>query len=116
MPTYEYECLNCGHHFERFQMMSDKPIKTCPKCHKSVRRLIGTGSGIIFKGAGFYATDYRKPDTSQPTEGSKAKEVPQQEKKPQDKKPQDKKPQDNKPQDKRPYKKEIPGPNNTKAQ
>ena len=60
MPTYEYECLDCGHHFEVFQMMNDEPIKTCPKCYRSVRRLIGTGSGIIFKGPGFYATDYRK--------------------------------------------------------
>jgi len=62
MPTYEYECLNsgCGYRFELFQGISDKPIRTCPKCKKSVRRLVGMGSGIIFKGAGFYATDYRK--------------------------------------------------------
>ena len=60
MPNYEYECLSCGYRFERFQKMVDEPIKTCPKCKKSVRRLIGTGSGIIFKGEGFYATDYRK--------------------------------------------------------
>ncbi|MFC1658405.1 FmdB family zinc ribbon protein [Candidatus Omnitrophota bacterium] len=63
MPTYEYECLNCGHRYELFQMMSAAPRKTCPKCRKQrARRLIGTGSGIIFKGSGFYATDYRKPD------------------------------------------------------
>lgn len=68
MPTYEYECLNsgCGHRFELFQRMNDKPIKTCPKCKKSVRRLVGMGSGIIFKGAGFYATDYRKGKPSAP--------------------------------------------------
>lgn len=60
MPTYEYECKSCGHRFEKFQSMSAEPIKICPKCKKKVRRLIGFGSGFIFKGAGFYATDYRK--------------------------------------------------------
>ena len=68
MPTYEYECLSCRRRFELFQKMSDKPVKKCPKCGKSVRRLIGTGSGIIFKGAGFYATDYRKSKLSQNNE------------------------------------------------
>ena len=71
MPTYEYECLKCGYRFERFQKITENPVKTCPKCQKSVRRLIGTGSGIIFKGAGFYATDYRKskpqPDNKEKT-------------------------------------------------
>ena len=71
MPTYEYECLKCGHHFEKFQKMNDEPLKICPKCKKSVRRLIGKGSGIIFKGAGFYATDYRK---SKPPQDTKVKE------------------------------------------
>lgn len=61
MPTYEYECKKCGHHFEKSQNMVDKPISICPKCKKkSLRRLIGAGSGIIFKGSGFYATDYKK--------------------------------------------------------
>ncbi|MDD5565793.1 MAG: zinc ribbon domain-containing protein [Candidatus Omnitrophica bacterium] len=60
MPTYEYECSHCAHRFEVFQSISAKPIKSCPKCKKPVKRLIGTGSGIIFKGPGFYATDYRK--------------------------------------------------------
>lgn len=60
MPTYEYECQNCGYTFEKFQSMTEKPLKICPKCSKAVKRLIGSGSGIIFKGAGFYATDYRK--------------------------------------------------------
>ena len=63
MPTYEYECLNCGHNFEAFQSMNDSALKKCPKCSKlKLKRLIGKGSGIIFKGSGFYATDYRKPD------------------------------------------------------
>ena len=60
MPTYEYECTHCGHSFELFQKITDKPINKCPKCNKEVNRLIGSGSRIIFKGAGFYATDYRK--------------------------------------------------------
>ena len=60
MPTYEYECSDCGYVFEAFQQMSDKPLEKCPKCNKSIKRLIGKGSGIIFKGSGFYATDYRK--------------------------------------------------------
>lgn len=62
MPTYDYECQRCGHQFERFQSMSDPPVKTCPKCRGKVRRLIGTGAGIIFKGEGFYITDYRSKD------------------------------------------------------
>ncbi|MBN1675192.1 MAG: zinc ribbon domain-containing protein [Kiritimatiellae bacterium] len=52
MPTYEYECENCGHRFEQFQNMSEAPLKTCPECGQAVRRLIGTGAGIIFKGSG----------------------------------------------------------------
>lgn len=59
MPTYEYECSKCAKRFEKFQSMTDKPVKKCPKCGGRVERLIGTGSGIIFKGSGFYATDYR---------------------------------------------------------
>lgn len=60
MPTYEYECESCGYRFEKFQSMTDKPLSRCSKCKKSLRRLIGNGGGIIFKGSGFYATDYRK--------------------------------------------------------
>ena len=59
MPTYEYECTKCGHVFERFQSMTDEPLKRCPECRCKVRRLFGTGAGIIFKGSGFYETDYR---------------------------------------------------------
>ena len=61
MPTYEYECGKCGHHFELFQSIKDAPPKNCPKCRGRVKRLLGTGSGLIFKGSGFYTTDYRKP-------------------------------------------------------
>jgi putative FmdB family regulatory protein len=61
MPTYEYECQKCGHHFELVQSMKDAPKRTCPKCRGRVKRLLGTGAGLIFKGSGFYSTDYRKP-------------------------------------------------------
>lgn len=60
MPTYDYECSSCGHRFEEFQSMSAKPLKKCPECGKNaLERLIGLGAGIIFKGGGFYETDYR---------------------------------------------------------
>lgn len=60
MPTYEYECSKCGFQFEEFQNMTDKPLKHCPKCNGNLRRLISGGAGIIFKGSGFYATDYKR--------------------------------------------------------
>lgn len=60
MPTYEYECEKCGHKFELFQSMKDEPIDKCPECKGPVVRLMGTGAGIIFKGTGFYETDYKK--------------------------------------------------------
>lgn len=60
MPTYEYECALCGHAFEEFQSITAKALKKCPKCGKPrLYRLIGTGAGVIFKGEGFYQTDYR---------------------------------------------------------
>ena len=60
MPTYDYKCDACGHAFEKFQSIKAAPIRKCPKCGKSkVRRLISTGAGLIFKGSGFYITDYR---------------------------------------------------------
>lgn len=67
MPTYDYECSKCGYKFEKFQNMNAKPLTECPKCKKSLKRLIGSGAGIIFKGAGFYATDYKK-SSSRPKE------------------------------------------------
>jgi putative FmdB family regulatory protein len=60
VPTYDYVCESCGHQFEEFQSIKAKPLKKCPSCGKpKLNRLIGTGAGIIFKGSGFYATDYR---------------------------------------------------------
>lgn len=69
MPTYEYFCEKCGQNFEAFQSMRDEPFRECPKelCRKArwghgkVKRLVGTGAGLIFKGSGFYTTDYRSP-------------------------------------------------------
>jgi putative FmdB family regulatory protein len=60
MPTYDYECGNCGHHFEQFQSITARPTRKCPQCGKlRLQRLIGAGAGVIFKGSGFYQTDYR---------------------------------------------------------
>lgn len=67
MPTYEYACTKCGHEFEAFQSMKDQPLTHCPACRKrSVKRRIGGGAGLIFKGSGFYITDYRKPAAGAP--------------------------------------------------
>ena len=65
MPTYDYQCLDCQEVFEAFQKITDQPLKICPKCKGKVKRLISSGSGLIFKGSGFYATDYKKK-TSKP--------------------------------------------------
>lgn len=64
MPTYEYICTKCEHEFELFQSMKDEPVKTCPACKKrTVKRKVGGGAGLIFKGTGFYITDYKKPSS-----------------------------------------------------
>ncbi|NLB60574.1 MAG: zinc ribbon domain-containing protein [Lentisphaerae bacterium] len=59
MPTYEYHCPKCHKNFELFQNITAQPLKRCPTCAGKVKRLIGSGAGIIFKGSGFYQTDYR---------------------------------------------------------
>jgi putative FmdB family regulatory protein len=59
MPTYEYKCKDCGQRFETFQSITAEPLRDCPVCGGEVQRLIGAGNGLIFKGSGFYATDYR---------------------------------------------------------
>ena len=62
MPTYEYFCAKCQHELEAFQSMKDAPLKKCPACKRAtLRRKIGGGAGLIFKGTGFYITDYKKP-------------------------------------------------------
>ena len=63
MPTYNYKCNDCGHQFSAFQKMSDNPVKDCSQCKGTVRRIISGGSGMIFKGTGFYLTDYGKSGT-----------------------------------------------------
>jgi len=87
MPTYDYECEKCGQTFEAFQSMKDKAFETCPEAacrmetwgHGKVKRLLGTGAGLIFKGSGFYITDYRsegyKQAAKKDTGGASAKET-----------------------------------------
>ncbi len=69
MPTYEYECRACGHRFERFQPITARPAASCPECRKPARRLISAGAGLLFKGSGFYATDYRSSGYKKKAEG-----------------------------------------------
>lgn len=72
MPTYEYICRACDHRFEAFQKMSDEPLEQCPECGRpEAKRQISTGGGLVFKGPGFYATDYRKDPA--PAEGAAGK-------------------------------------------
>jgi len=73
MPTYEYHCTECGFNFEEFQSMAAEPLHVCPKCGGKVRRLISAGGGIIFKGSGFYETDYKHKSWN---ESSKTKGKP----------------------------------------
>lgn len=73
MPTYEYACPKCGAEFELFQSMNDAPLKKCPQCKKTgVRRLIGGGAGLIFKGSGFYITDYKNNSAAWKADSSKS--------------------------------------------
>jgi len=72
MPTYDYVCDGCGHAFELFQSMTDAVKKTCPECgKKKLRRLIGAGGAIVFKGSGFYKTDYRSDSYKKGAEADK---------------------------------------------
>ena len=77
MPTYDYICSDCDYRFEHFQSMSDEPIRICPNCKGRVRRLISGGTGLIFKGSGYYLTDYKNKSTltNKPKESIKAKET-----------------------------------------
>jgi putative FmdB family regulatory protein len=72
VPTYDYKCDACGHKFEQFQSITAKPLKKCPECGKSkLKRLFGTGAGVIFKGSGFYETDYRSEGYKKAAQGDK---------------------------------------------
>jgi len=72
MPTYDYRCNNCNHEFELFQSMKDSPKRKCPECGKNtLERLIGVGAGVIFKGSGFYETDYRSESYKKGAEADK---------------------------------------------
>lgn len=81
MPTYEYECRKCGHEFEKYQGMNDPPLKRCPKCKGSIRRKIGSGAGLLFKGSGFYTTDYRSEGYKKSAASEKQSAAPKVEKK-----------------------------------
>ena len=71
MPTYDYQCGACNHQWELFQSMNDSPVKSCPKCKKrKAKRLLGLGAGLIFKGTGFYETDYKKKSGGEKSENS----------------------------------------------
>ncbi len=77
MPTYEYVCPKCQHAFEAFQSMSDALLSQCPKCKKrGLKRLIGGGAGLIFKGTGFYITDYKNKPSPGQSEGVSPKSTP----------------------------------------
>ena len=81
MPTYDYVCSGCGHRFERFEGIRDGRPKECPKCHKKkAKRMMSAGAGVIFKGSGFYTTDYKRP-ASDPAGGEPEKKKAEPEKK-----------------------------------
>ncbi len=73
MPTYDYVCDECGYKFEEFQSITAEPLTKCPKCGGSVRRLIGGGNGFLFKGSGFYITDYRSNNYIKDKQSSEGK-------------------------------------------
>ncbi len=76
MPFYEYQCSNCGHKLEELQKMSDPPLEKCPVCgKKTLKRLIGTGAGLIFKGSGFYLTDYKNKKSSSSESSAKTEKI-----------------------------------------
>jgi putative FmdB family regulatory protein len=84
MPTYEYQCLMCGKKLDFFQKITDAPLTKCPSCQGQMKRLISSGSGLIFKGSGFYITDYKKKETNVPSK--KDDTSPKETTKPQDNK------------------------------
>ena len=102
MPTYDYICENCGLEFEEFQSITAGPLRKCPQCGKrQLKRLIGSGSAVIFKGAGFYETDYRSENYKNGEKNAKEKTK--------------KKKEPAKNEDKKPKKKEKPGKDKKKT-
>jgi putative FmdB family regulatory protein len=113
MPTYDYQCEACGHRFEKFQSITAAPTRKCPACGKNkVKRLLGTGAGIIFKGSGFYITDYRdssykdkaKAESGGTSTGDSKPAETKPESKSETKKPATEKPAAHKPEHKHPKK------------
>jgi putative FmdB family regulatory protein len=83
MPIYEYQCSDCGHTIDELQSMSEPPLLKCPKCGKdTLKRLIGTGGGLIFKGSGFYLTDYKNSKSTDKSKTSPKKETEKTDSKP----------------------------------
>ncbi|HEX2960182.1 MAG: FmdB family zinc ribbon protein [Bacteroidota bacterium] len=76
MPTYDYKCTECGYSFEYFQKMTDSLLEECPQCHGKLKRLIGPGAGPIFKGTGFYQTDYKNKGNGSGSSKSKSVSIP----------------------------------------
>ena len=76
MPTYQYECRACGHAFEQVQSIKAAPLRRCPKCRGAVKRLIGTGGGLLFRGSGFYITDYRSSSYKEQAKKEKGDAAP----------------------------------------
>ncbi len=74
MPTYEYRCNTCSHEFEEFHSITADPIKICPECEGEVERLISAGNGLIFKGSGFYITDYKNSNRASESKSEKTKQ------------------------------------------
>lgn len=91
MPTYDYRCEECGHEFEKFQSMMEDHLKKCPECNGKLKRLIGSGAGLIFKGTGFYITDYKKKETAVQGPVEKTTSSETEKKKPEKKKDEKKK-------------------------
>jgi len=76
MPTYQYQCSDCGEEFEEFQRMSDPPIESCPKCGGHAKRIVTGGAGFLLKGTGFYTTDYRGDSYRKAADKEKAETKP----------------------------------------